>query len=95
MVIVSSSLVNSAPFMVRRPEEKDARTRIWLEHGDTLLIDGLAQEGVRSAVPVLAGPRTNFMFQPAGTTPSKICPAFGQWCLLPSFTQGSSVLDLR
>ena len=64
MVIVSSSLVNSTPFVVRRREEEDARTRIWLEHGDTVVIDGLAQEGVRSAFPVLAGPRTNFTFQP-------------------------------
>ena len=64
MVIVSSSLVNSTPFVLRRREEEDARTRIWLEHGDTVVIDGLAQEGVRSAFPVLAGTRTNFTFQP-------------------------------
>ena len=64
---------DSAPFMVRRPEEKDARTRIWLEHGDTLVIDGLAQEGVRSCGCPCAGRDTNKLYIPAaGTTPSKV-----------------------
>ena len=56
-------------FSFARREEEDSRIRIWLEHGDTLVIDGLAQKELdRAAFPV--GRATNKLSL-QGPTPSK------------------------
>ena len=59
-IIVSLSLWNSAEFKVRRRASGKVPTSIWLDHGDVLVMDGLAQsEYEHCTASGLQGPRVN------------------------------------
>ena len=80
-LIVSLSLGNSVEFMVRRRASGNFPSSIRLDHGDVLVMDGLAQsEYERCTASELQGPRVKH---------TASCPPAGVvGCLLPTYTQG-------
>ena len=63
-LIVSMSLGNSVEFMVRRRASGNFPSSIRLDHGDVLVMDGLAQsEYAHRTVPELQGPPVKITFR--------------------------------
>ena len=88
-LIVSVSLGNSVEFMVRRRASGNVPSSIRLDHGDVLVVDGLAQsECEHCTASELQGPRVNLTFRwDAQHTAS--CPLAGVvGCVLPTCAQG-------
>ena len=63
-VIVSMSLGHSVLFKLRRRAPENTHSQIQLDHGDTLVMDGLTQvEYEHSTASELLGPRVNLTFR--------------------------------
>ena len=75
-----SCLRYSVEFQVRRRAQGAAPSSIWLDHGDLLVMDGLAQsEYVHRTVSGLQGPRVNLTFRWI-TQHIASCPLTGVTC---------------
>ena len=87
-LILSMSLGHSVESKVRRPP-RGLPSPIRLEHGDVLVMDGLAQsEYEHRTVSGLQGPRVNLTFRWV-TQHIASCPLAGaMYCALPSCVQG-------
>ena len=87
---VSLSLENSVEFMVRRRASGEVPSSITFDHGDPLVMDGLAQsEYEHCTASELQGPR--WVAQHTAS-----CPLAGVvGCVLPSRVQGSAEPDSR
>ena len=88
-LIVSMSLGNSVEFMVRRRASRNVPSSIRLDHGDLLVMDGLAQsEYEHCTASGLQGPRVNLTFRWVAQHIAS-CPLAGVvGCVLPSCVQG-------
>ena len=88
-LIVSMSLGNSVEFMVRRRASGNFPSSIRLDHGDVLVMDGLAQsEYEHCTASELQGPRVNLTFRMV-TQHIASCPlARVVVCVLPTCAQG-------
>ena len=88
-LIVSLSLGNSVEFMVRRGALGKVPSSIRLDHGDVLVMDGLAQsEYEHCTVPGLQGPRVNLTYRWVAQHTAS-CPLAGVvGCVLPTCAQG-------
>ena len=86
-LIVSLSLGNSVEFMVRRRAPGNVPSSIRLDHGDVLVMDGLAQsEYEHCTASELQGPRFNLTYVAQHTAS---CPQAGVvGCVLPTCAQG-------
>ena len=86
-LIVSMNLGHSVVFQVRRAPS-DVPSLITLDHGDLLVMDGLAQsEYAHRTVPGLQGPRVNLTYRWV-TQHTASCPLAGVvGCVLPSCVQ--------
>ena len=63
-VIVSMSLGHSVLFKLCRRASENTTSQIWLDHGDLLVMDGLAQlEYEHSTASELEGPRVNLTYR--------------------------------
>ena len=96
-VIVSMSLGSSVDFRVRSRGRRNAPSSIRLDHGDLLVMDGLAQsEYEHSTSSELQGPRVNLTYLWI-TQHTPTCKALraGVCCALPSCAQGLPGLGLR
>ena len=87
-LIVSLSLGNSVEFMVRRRARGEVPSSIRLDHGDILVMDGLAQsENERRTVSGLQGPKVSLAYRWV-TQHIAPCPLEGVvGCALPSCVQ--------
>ena len=96
-VIVSMSLGSSVDFRVCSRGRRNAPSSIRLDHGDLLVMDGLAQlEYEHSTSSELQGPRVNLTYRWISQhTP--VCKAMraGVCCALPSCAQGLPGLGSR
>ena len=74
---------------MRHPAPDLVPSSIRLDHGDILVMDGLAQsECVHRTVPGLQGPRVNFTYRWV-TQHAASCPQAGVvGCVLPTCAQG-------
>ena len=88
-LIVSLSLGNSVEFMVRRRAPGKVPSSIRLDHGDVLVMDGLAQsEYEHWTASELQGPRVNLTYR-WGAQHTASCPLAGVvGCVLPTCAQG-------
>ena len=88
-LIVSLSLGNSVEFMVRRRASGNLPSSIRLDHGDVLVMDGLAQsEYEHCTASELQGPRVNLTYRWVAQHTAS-CPLAGVvGCLLPTCVQG-------
>ena len=88
-LIVSLSLGNSVEFMVRRRASGNVPSSIRLDHGDVLVMDGLAQsEYEHCTASELQGPRVNLTCRWVAQHTAS-CPLAGVvGCLLPTCAQG-------
>ena len=96
-VIVSKSLGSSVDFRVRSRGRRNAPSSIRLDHGDLLVMDGLAQsEYELSTSSELQGPRVNLTYLWI-TQHTPTCRALraGACCALPSCAQGLPGLGSR
>ena len=86
---VSLSLRNSVEFMVRGPAQGKVPSSIRLDHGDVLVMDGLAQsECEHCTASGLQGPRVNFTYRWVAQHTAS-CPLAGVvGCVLPTCAQG-------
>ena len=86
---VSLSLRNSVEFMVCRRASCNVPSSIRLDHGDVLVMDGLAQsEYEHCTASGLQGPRVNFTYRWVAQQTAS-CPLAGVvGCALPSCVQG-------
>ena len=86
---VSLSLGNSVEFKVRRRAPGEVPSSIRLDHGDILVMDGLAQsEYEHCTVSGLQGPRDNLTYRWV-TQHAASCPLAGVvGCVLPTCAQG-------
>ena len=89
-LIVSLSLGNSVEFMVRRRAPGNVPSSIRLDHGDVLVMDGLAQsEYEHCTASELQGPRVNLTYRWVAQHTAS-CPLTGVvGCLLPTCVKGS------
>ena len=87
--MVSMSLSNSVEFQVRRHASGSVPSPTQLDHGDLLVMDGLAQsEYVHRTVSGLQGPRVHLTFRWIAQHIAT-CPLTGvMCCALPSCVQG-------
>ena len=86
--IVSMSLGYSVELQVRRRALDGVPSLIRLDHGDLLVMDGLAQlEYEHRTVSGLQGPRVNLTFRWI-TQHIASCPPAGVMCVLPSCAEG-------
>ena len=87
-LIVSVSSGHSVVFQVRRVPG-DVPSSITLDHGDLMVMDGLAQsEYAHRTAPGLQGPRVNFTYRWV-TQHAASCPLAGVvGCVLPTSAQG-------
>ena len=88
-LIVSLSLGNSVEFKVRRRASGKVPSSIRLDHGDVLVMDGLAQsEYAHCTVSELQGPRVNLTYRWVAQHTAS-CPLAGVvGCVLPTCAQG-------
>ena len=88
-LIVSLSLGNSVEFMVRRRASGNFPSSIRLDHGDVLVMDGLAQsEYEHCTASELQGPRVNLTYRWVAQHTAS-CPLAGVvGCVLPTCAQG-------
>ena len=88
-LIVSLSLGNSVEFMVRRRAPGKVPSSSRLDHGDVLVMDGLAQsESEHCAASELQGPRVNLTYRWVAQHTAS-CPVAGVVvCVLPTCAQG-------
>ena len=88
-LIVSFSLGNSVEFMVRRRAPRGVSSSTRLDHGDDLVLDGLAlSEYEHCTASELQGPRVNLTYRWVAQH-SASCPLAGVvGCLLPTCVQG-------
>ena len=88
-LIVSLSLGNSVEYMVRRRASRNVPSSIRLDHGDVLVMDGLAQsEYEHCTASELQGPRVNFTYRWVAQHTAS-CPLAGVvGCVLPTCAQG-------
>ena len=95
-LIVSFSLGNSVEFMVRRRASSNVPSSIQLDHGDILVMGGLAQsEYEHCTASVLQGPRVNLTYRWVAQHTAS-CPLAGAvGCLLPTCAQGLVVPSSR
>ena len=96
-VIVSMSLGSSVDFRVRSRGRCNAPSSIRLDHGDLLVMDGLAQlEYEHSTSSELSGPRVNLTYRWISQhTPTCRSLRAGVCCALPSCAQGLPGLSSR
>ena len=96
-VIVSMSLGSSVDFRVRSRGRCNAPSSIRLDHGDLLVMDGLAQlEYEHSTSSELSGPRVNLTYRWISQhTPTCRSIRAGVCCALPSCAQGLPGLSSR
>ena len=89
-LIVSLSLGNSVEFKVRRRASGNVPSSIRLDHGDVLVMDGLAQsEYEHCTASELQGPRVNLTYRWVAQHTAS-CPLAGVvGCVLPTCAQGS------
>ena len=87
-LIVSLSLGNSVEFKVRRRAPRGVPSSIRLDHGDILVMDGLAQsEYEHCTASELQGPRVNLTYRSVAQHAAS-CPLAGVvGCLLPTCAQ--------
>ena len=89
-LIVSLSLGNSVEFMVRRRASGNFPSSIRLDHGDVLVMDGLAQsEYEHCTASEVQGPRVNLACRWVAQHTASCPPAGVVGCLLPTCAQGS------
>ena len=96
-VIVSMSLGSSVDFRVCSRGRRNAPSSVRLDHGDLLVMDGLAQlEYEHSTSSELQGPRVNLTYRWI-TQHTPVCKAMraGVCCALPSCAQGLPGLGSR
>ena len=95
-LIVSLSLRNSVKFKVRRRAPGEVESSVRLDHGDILVMDGLAQsEYEHCAASGLQGSRINLTFRWIAQHTAS-CPFAGVvGCVLPSCVQGLAVPGSR
>ena len=88
-LIVSLSLGNSVEFKVRRLAPGDVPSSIWLDHGDVVVMDGLARsEYEHCTASGLQGPRVNLPHRWV-TQHAASCPLAGVvGCVLPTYVPG-------
>ena len=88
-LIVSLSLGNSVEFMVRRRASGNVPSSIRLDHGDVLVMDGLAQsEYEHCTASGLQGPRLDLTYRWVAQHTAS-CPLAGVvGCVLPTCAQG-------
>ena len=88
-LIVSLSLGNSVEFMVRGRVPGKVLSSIRLDHGDILVMDGLAQsEYAHRTASELQGPRVNLPYRWVAQHTAS-CPLAGVvGCVLPTCAQG-------
>ena len=88
-LIVSLSLGNSVEFKVRRRASGNFPSSIRLDHGDVLVMDGLAQsEYEHCTASELQGPRINLTYRGVAQDTAS-CPLAGVvGCVLPTCAQG-------
>ena len=84
-----ANLAHPVEFKVRRRMQGEVPSRITLDHGDLLVMDGLTQsEYAHRAVSGLQGPRVNLTFRWV-TRHIASCPLAGAtYCALPACVQG-------
>ena len=89
-LIVSLILGNSVEFMVRRRVSRSVPSSIRLDHGDILVMDGLAQSDYEHCTASgLQGPRVNLTYRWVAQHTAS-CPLAGAvGCVLPTCAQGS------
>ena len=89
MLKVSMSLGHSVEFMVRRRAPGKVPSSIRLDHGDVLVMDGLAQsEYEHCTASGLQGPRVNLAYRSVAQHTAS-CPLAGLvGCVLPTCAQG-------
>ena len=88
-LIVSLSLGNSVEFKVRRRAPRGVPSSITVDHGDLLVMDGLAQlEYAHRTVPGLQGPRVNLTYRWVSQHAASCPPAVVVGCVLPTCVQG-------
>ena len=95
-LIVSFSLGNSVEFKVRRRAPCNVPSSIRLDHGDVLVMDGLAQlEYEHCTASELHGPRVNLTYRWVAQHTAS-CPLAGVvGCVLPTCAQGLVVPSSR
>ena len=95
-VMVSLGLGSSVDFRVRSRGRRNAPSSIWLDHGDLLVMDRLAQsEYEHSTSSELQGPRVNLTYRwITQHTPTCKLMRAGACCALPSCAQGLPGLGL-
>ena len=95
-LIVSLSLGSSVEFMVRRRAPGKVPSSIRLDHGDVLVMDGLAQSDCeRCTASELQGPRVNLTYRWVAQHTAS-CPLAGVvGCVLPTCAQGLVVPSSR
>ena len=88
-LVVCLSLGNSVEFMVRRRAPSNIPSSIRLDHGDVLVMDGLAQsEYEHCTATELQGPRVNLTYRCVAQHTAS-CPLAGVvGCVLPTCAQG-------
>ena len=88
-LIVSLSLGNSVELMVRRRASRNFPSSIRVDHGDVLVMDGLAQsEYEHCTASELQGPRVNLTYRWVAQHTAS-CPQAGVvGCVLPTCAQG-------
>ena len=95
-LIVILSLGNSVEFMVRRRASGNFPSSIRLDHGDVLVMDGLAQsEYEHCTASELQGPRVNLTYRWVAQHTASCPPAGVMGCVLPSCVQGLAEPDPR
>ena len=88
-LIESLSLRNSVEFQVRRRAPGNFPSSIRLDHGDTLVMDGLAQsEYGHCTASGLQGPRVNLTYRWVAQHTASCPPAGVVGCVLPTCGQG-------
>ena len=88
-LIVRLSLGNSVEFMVRRRAPGKVPSSIRLDHGDILVMDGLAQsEYEHYTASGLQGPRVNLTYRWLAQHTASCPPAGVVDCVLPTCAQG-------
>ena len=95
-LIVSLSLGNSVEFMVRRRASGNVPFSIRLDHGDVLVMDGLAQsEYEHCTASDLQGPRVNLTYRWVAQHTASCPPAGVVGCVLPTCAKGLIELSSR
>ena len=95
-LIVSLILGNSVEFKVRRRAQRSVPSSIRLDHGDILVMDGLAQSDYEHCtLSLLQGPRVNLAYRWVAQHTASCPPAGVVGCVLPTCAQGLVVPSSR